>query len=269
MSDDLPPPPHTTEAPQGMTLGDHLDDLRGCLGRIVLFIIGCAAIAGIFYQQVFEFMTWPMQRAFEMADVEITDAKLYSGLTDTFLSLVKAVVVVASAGALPLIIREGWKFVSPGLHDNERRAIRPLFWLGAGFFLAGAAMAYTLIAPIGQSWFLGINQATGVESLIRVNESIDFTVLLMLVFGITFETPLIIAGLIRADIVSPQTLKAVRQYVIFAAFIIGALFTPPDVITQIALAAVLVVLYEVGILLGGKRPERPGADSDSTTQSAD
>lgn len=254
MMAEIPPAPHTTpDEPEPMSLGDHLDELRGCLGRILLFIAVCAAIAGIFYQQIFDAITWPMNRAFELADVPPDDAKLYSGLMDTFMSLVKAVVVVAGAIATPLILREAWKFVRPGLHDSEIKAVRPLFWLGAVFFMAGVAMAFGFIAPLGQAWFLGINQATGVESLIRVNESIDFTVLLMLVFGLAFETPLVIAGLIRGGVVEAQTLRDIRRYVIFAAFVLGAVFTPPDVITQISLAAVLIVLYEIGIILGGKR----------------
>ncbi len=231
------------------TLGDHIEELRGCLFHCLLLILAVGAACGIFYSHILEFFTRPTYQAFDIANVPPEMQKLSSDMMGVFFSIVKSVLVVAVVLSLPLVIRRIWQFVRPGLHDHEVSVIRPIFFLGGLFFLAGAALAYAVISPIGQAWFLTLNDGTNIETFLWVNQSIDFTTMMMLVFGAAFETPLVIVGLVRTGVLEVDTLRKHRRHVILAAAVLGAFFTPPDVFTQITLAGSFVVLFELGILM--------------------
>ena len=245
-------PPSAPFSPSmGMSLGDHLEELRRVLLRaMAIYAIGLLACA-FFYDTIFELLKMPVMGAFTTSGVS---PELYSGLTDSLSVVMKGVLLASMIVTMPFIVREGWSFVSPGLKELEIRAIRPMFILIALLFSAGAALAYFYVAPMGISWLLTLNKELGMASLLRLTEAVDFTMSLMLVFGFSFQTPIVVMTLIRTGLVEPKTFRQGRRWAIMTIVLAAGLLTPPDVVSQLVLAACLLFLYELGIILGGKGP---------------
>lgn len=237
-----------------MTLGDHLDELRRVVIRsMTIYAIGLVACA-FFYDTIFELLKRPVLGAFATSGVS---PDLYSGLTDSLSVVMKGVLLASMIVTMPLIVREGWSFIAPGLKELEIRAIRPLFILIALLFSAGASLAYFYVAPMGIAWLLTLNKELGMNSLLRLTESVDFTMSLMLVFGFSFQTPIVVMTLIRTGLVESKTFREGRRWAIMAIVLAAGILTPPDVVSQLVLAVCLLFLYELGIILGGRSTSTP------------
>ncbi|MGE4159430.1 MAG: twin-arginine translocase subunit TatC [Planctomycetota bacterium] len=250
----FPPAPSVS-----MSLGEHLEELRRVLIKsMVIYAMGLLACA-FFYDSIFELLKKPVLDAFASSGVK---PDLYSGLTDSLMVVMKGVLLASLIVTMPLIVREAWGFVSPGLKELEIRAVRPLFLLVAILFACGSAMAYFYVAPLGISWLLTLNNQLGMSSLLRLTEAVDFTMSLMLVFGFSFQTPIVVMTLIRTGIVESRTFRQGRRWAIMAIVLAAGILTPPDVVSQLVLAACLLFLYELGIILGGKA-SREGAPKPS------
>jgi len=183
-------------------------------------------------------------------------------VTGTFLVPLKVTAMAAFVVTLPYVLWQAWAFVAPGLYHHEKRLAMPVIVSSVFFFLVGMAFAYFLVFPVAFGFFAGYTPP-GVQMMTDIDKYLSFVLTMFIAFGATFETPVVVIVLVRLRIVSIEKLKAARPYVIVGAFVIGAIFTPPDVISQLMLAIPLWVLFELGIVLAriiGTGPTRAEAD---------
>lgn len=163
---------------------------------------------------------------------------------------VKVALMSAFLVALPYILYQAWAFVAPGLYSHEKKFILPLVLASVVLFACGMAFAYFLVFPVVFGFIIGI-APQGVAVMTDIGKYLDFVITMFLAFGVTFEVPIVVVALAVMGIVEVEKFKQGRPYVIVGAFVIGAIFTPPDVISQIMLAVPLWLLYEMGVIVAG------------------
>jgi len=176
----------------------------------------------------------------------------------------KITLMAAFLVALPVVLYQVWAFVAPGLYSHEKKLVLPLVVSSTILFFAGVAFCYFLVIP-GMSKFIQAFSPTAITAAPDIEQYFGFVLTLFLVFGIAFEVPIAVIVLARMGIVSIEQLKKFRGYFVVAAFIVAAVVTPPDVISQLALAVPMVILYEVGIWsaqLFIKHTQAPVAEAD-------
>ncbi|MBX6393598.1 MAG: twin-arginine translocase subunit TatC, partial [Burkholderiales bacterium] len=177
-----------------------------------------------------------------------------------FLVPLKVSALVGFVLALPYVLYQVWAFVAPGLYAHEKRLVLPLVVTSFVLFLIGMAFAYFLVFPVVFA-FMSAMAPEGVAWMTDIDKYFSFALTSFLVFGLTFEVPVVVIVLIRMGVVSIEKMVAARPYVIVGAFVIAAIFTPPDVISQFMLAVPLWLLYELGIVLS-RFVSRPVGESD-------
>jgi sec-independent protein translocase protein TatC len=167
--------------------------------------------------------------------------------------------------ALPYLLYQLWAFVAPGLYSHEKRLVLPLIATSTALFIVGMAFAYFIVFPTVFG-FITKFAPEGVAVMTDIQKYFDFVLTLFLAFGVAFETPIVVVILTRFGIVSVGQLKEIRPYVVVGAFVVAAIFTPPDVVSQLLLAIPLWILFELGLLVSGwmEKPEgdeQPQSDS--------
>ena len=173
----------------------------------------------------------------------------FTGLPVPFIMRLKVSLVVGMILALPLIAYQVWAFISAGLHAHERKYVLIFGPFSFLLFFFGAGVAYFLILPLGTAFLLIEGAKQGLDPLLTINEYAPFVMWLLLGFGIIFQMPLVALFLARIGMVGPHSLKRARRYAIVGMFVVGAVLTPPDPFTQIAMALPLIGLYEFSIVL--------------------
>lgn len=173
-----------------------------------------------------------------------------TGVASTFFIPVKVAMMTAFLIALPWVLYQMWAFIAPGLYQHERKLALPLLVASVLLFFVGMSFAYFLVFPVVFGFLAGATPE-GVNFAPDIGAYLDFVMTLFLAFGVTFEVPVVVILLVLTNMVSTEKLREARPYVIVGAFVIGAIFTPPDVISQIMLAVPLWLLYELGIILAG------------------
>jgi sec-independent protein translocase protein TatC len=170
-------------------------------------------------------------------------------VTGTFLVPLKVTLMAAFLIALPYVLYQAWAFVAPGLYQHEKRLVLPVLISSVFFFLVGMSFAYFVVFPVAFGFFAGYAPA-GVQMMTDIDKYLSFVMTMFIAFGLTFETPVVVVVLVRMGVVSLDKLRSIRPYVIVGSFVIGAIFTPPDVVSQCLLAVPLWLLYELGLQLG-------------------
>jgi sec-independent protein translocase protein TatC len=170
---------------------------------------------------------------------------------------IKVAMMTAFLIAMPYILYQIWAFIAPGLYRHEQKIIMPLVAASVVLFLCGMAFAYFLVFPVVFGFIIGI-APVGVAVMTDINKYLDFVLTLFMAFGVTFEVPIVVIALALMGVVQIEQFKEGRPYVIVGAFVIGAIFTPPDVISQIMLAVPLWLLYEAGVLIAAVLVKRRG-----------
>ena len=178
-----------------------------------------------------------------------------------FLVPMKVALMVAFLIALPYVLYQIWAFVAPGLYTHEKRLALPLVAASVFLFFVGMSFAYFLVFPTVFKFMANI-APEGVAWMTDIEKYLSFVMTTFLAFGVTFEVPVVVVVLVRMRVVELETLKEWRSYMIVAAFVIAAIFTPPDVISQLMLAIPLCLLYELGMLMARfvSKPVKPESE---------
>jgi sec-independent protein translocase protein TatC len=225
-----------------MPLLDHLIELRKRLiwSAVALILLFLAFF--YFAEPIFKFLAQPLQS-------RTNQPLVYTALTEAFFTYIKLSFFGAFLIGFPFFATQIWLFVAPGLYRHERAAFLPFLISTPIMFYLGAAGVYYFVVPVAWEFFLGF-QTEDIQLLPRVSDYLSLLMQLMFAFGLAFELPVLLTLLVRVGIVSTDGLKSKRRYAIVAAFILAAVLTPPDVISQVSLAVPIIVLYEAAIIIG-------------------
>jgi sec-independent protein translocase protein TatC len=182
-----------------------------------------------------------------------------TGVTTPFFVPIKVAMMAAFLIALPYMLWQMWRFVAPGLYAHEKRLIWPLVFASTMLFFSGMAFAYFAVFPVVFGFITGV-APQGVAVMTDIDEYLSFVLGMFMAFGITFQVPVAVIVLVRMGMVSVEKLREIRSYVVVGAFIVGAIFTPPDVVSQFMLAIPLWLLYEAGIVVASWTGKAPKGD---------
>lgn len=261
MSADAPATPDAEDGAGGkMPLLDHLIELRSRLLKSLVAIAVAFGVCLYFARPIFGVLVHPLLKAGQ-------GKLIYTQLFEAFFVEIKVALFAAMMIAFPVIANQLWKFVAPGLYKKEKRALLPFIFATPVLFAAGACFAYFITIPIALKFLLGYQGNVGgvtQEALPSVANYLSFVMQFIMAFGIAFLLPILLMLLERSGIVSRQQLIGARRYMIVGAFAIAAVFTPPDVLSQLLLAIPLVFLYELSILaiwFTQRRRKKTGADA--------
>ena len=240
----------------------HLFELRNRLIR-VLVAIGIVFVCLFpWAKELYVLLAQPL-----LASLPKGGQMIATDVVGVFMVPMKVALMVAFLVALPYVLYQVWAFVAPGLYAHEKRLALPLVMASVILFFVGMAFAYFLVFP-AVFGFMAKMAPEGVAWMTDIEKYLSFVMSTFIAFGVTFEVPVVVIVLVRMHIVELSTLRSWRPYVIVGAFVIGAIFTPPDVVSQLMLAIPLCLLYELGMLMARfvSNPQVAQPDSDSTTE---
>ena len=236
------------------TFISHLVELRDRLLRAILAVVLVFLCLFPWAKDLYAVLALPL-----LSVLPAGGQMIATDVVGVFLVPVKVAFLVAFTIALPYVLYQAWAFVAPGLYAHERRLVLPLVIASSVLFVAGMAFAYFLVFPVVFKFMASI-APEGVAWMTDIDKYLSFVMTTFIAFGVTFEVPVVVIVLVRVGVVSLEKLKEIRPYVIVGAFVVGAIFTPPDVLSQVMLAVPLWVLYEIGLILArfvGKPAEAP------------
>lgn len=223
----------------------HLIELRDRLLRSVVAVVLVFICLFPWANDLYTLLAQPL-----IAKLPQGSQMIATGVVSTFFIPLKVAMMTAFLIALPFVLYQMWGFVAPGLYQHERKLGLPLLVSSVVLFFTGMAFAYFLVFPVVFGFLAGATPE-GVNFAPDIGQYLDFVMTLFIAFGVTFEVPVVVILLVISNMVTVQKLREVRPYVIVGAFVVGAIFTPPDIISQFMLAMPLWLLYEVGIILAG------------------
>lgn len=227
------------------TFISHLVELRN---RLVKACAGIAVVCAILFawpgpSAIYDLLAQPMVAALPAGAKMIA-----TGIISPFLVPMKVTLLLALLIALPWVLYQAWAFVAPGLYAHEKRLIAPLVISSSLLFASGVAFCYFFV--FGRVFkFIGEFAPASITVMPDIENYLDFIMSMCLAFGLTFEVPIVVIVLVRTGLVSIEKFKAMRSYIIVGAFVIAAIVTPPDVVSQLSLAIPMWFLFEIGLLV--------------------
>ena len=237
---------------------DHLEELRSRLIKSIVSIFLATLGSYFFSKQIMAFLTRPFPSEQKL---------IFLAPTEAFVVHLKLALFAGIFIALPYLFYQLWQFVVPGLLEKERKYVPLVVLFSTLFFVTGAAFCYFIIIPFGLNFLLG----WGGESLaasITIREYLKFVTLLVIVFGIVFELPLLSFFLTKMGMLTPEFMRKNRRYGIVLTFIFAAILTPPDIVTQLFLAGPLLILYEISILVSKFSLKKSDEEQENESDSA-
>ena len=244
----------------------HLEELRK---RLIYCAItaGCGfVIAYVFFREkLFQLLIAPLKEVMPEGDQLI-----FTNLPEMFFAELKVAFIAGLLVSAPVIFYQLWMFVAPGLYQREKRYVIPFVISSTILFVGGSLFGYFVVFPFGFKFFIGFANEY-VKALPSVKQYFSFSIKLLFAFGIVFELPVVVFFLAKMGLVTPDLLKRNRKYAILLTFVIAAILTPPDVITQCMMAVPLLILYEIGILVARlaqvKRQDDEEVEAEASTRS--
>ncbi len=229
---------------------EHLKELRTRLLYSFVALLLAFLVCFYFSDNIFNFLAAPLSELWQDQEQR---RMIFTALHEKFFTDVKIAFFAAFCVAFPVLISQIWLFVAPGLFQNEKKAFLPFLLMTPVLFLLGASFVYYLMVPVAWEFFLGFEQAAGDGQMAivlepKVSEYLSLVMRLILAFGVCFELPVLLVLLVRAGITDAQGLITKRRYAILLAFVVAAIVTPPDPISQISLAIPIILLYEISII---------------------
>ncbi|MDR1904827.1 MAG: twin-arginine translocase subunit TatC [Treponema sp.] len=237
-------------------LAFHLKALRKVL---IISLGGIAAVFLVvflgFSREVMNFLEEPIKsRGIEL---------IFISLHEPIFIQMKAAFMVSVIIVSPLILAQVWSFIKPALYPREGRFVALMFFITLALFLLGALFAYLIVFQMAVTFFLGSGEGIA-QPFISIERYVNFLAGFVLPFGLVFETPIVMAVLTLSGLVKASTFSRLRKYIIFGIFVIAAVLTPPDVVSQVLLALPLVVLFEAGIIVSRIVQKRRNKSGDKT-----
>lgn len=252
------PAPDAEQLPES-TLLSHLLELRDRLLRALIATCVIAVPCLYFANDIFTWLSEPLR-----AQLPKGTKLIATSVVAPFMTPFKLGLLAAFFFAMPVILYQIWAFIAPGLYRHERRFALPLFISSVILFYCGSSFAYFVVFPAIFQFFV-MTTPEGVELLADMTQYMDFAVLLFFAFGLAFEIPVATVLLVRTGLVKLQTLTKNRGYVLLGIFIIAAILTPPDAVSQCMMGVPMYLLFEAGIIMARilvrDRPVDPEADA--------
>lgn len=222
-------------------LKDHLQELKYRLIKILCFFFASSIASYYFGDIIYSFLVSPLPKKF-----------IYTGLAEAFFTQVKLAIFMGFCLTIPIIAFHLYKFIAPGLYESEKQIAFIVLSFSPLLFILGSVFVFYLVIPAAWSFFLSFEHLDGASPLIlepRISEYLDLVLNLVIAFGVAFQLPIILMILSLIGLIKESFLSAKRRLAIVIIFIIAGVITPPDVVSQIALAMPMVLLYEISIIL--------------------
>ena len=233
------------------TISNHLTELRSRLINSFIFLFCAFILCYFFADDIYSFLVKPYSDAVKN---DGQDRRLiFTAMHEAFITYLRVAFFTAFFISSPIILTQIWKFIAPGLYKNEKSALLPYLIATPLLFLLGGILVYYLVMPLAIKFFLTFETIENVNGLpieleAKVNEYLSLIMRLIFAFGISFQMPVILSLLARVGFVDSNFLKQRRKYVVVMIFVLAAILTPPDPITQIGLGIPILILYELSIV---------------------
>lgn len=238
-----PKSPAEPESQKQETLVTHLVELRSRMVRAIFAVLVVFLALFPFANKIYTYLAGPLTRHMPEGSSMVAIDVASPFLTPFKLALMLSIVI-----SIPVILYQIWAFVAPGLYKHERKMVLPLVFSSSALFFLGMAFAYFVVFPLMFSFFTSA-APEGVAVMTDIGRYLDFVIKIFLAFGIAFEVPIVTLLVINMGIADVKSLKKKRPYVIVAAFVIGMILTPPDIISQTLLAVPVWLLFELGLFM--------------------
>lgn len=234
------------------SLGDHWAELRKRLLLSLSAMIIGAALSYVYVQDIYGFLVRPLADAMEASGG--SQRLIYTGLSEAFFTYIRVAIFSGIFLTFPILLFQIWKFIAPALYKNERFVFSGFLIATPLLFFAGGACVYYLVLPNVWPFFLSFQSSADqtvlpVELETRISEYLDLVMTLLFAFGLCFQLPVVLTLLARSGVLTAAMLRKGRKFAIVIAFIVAAILTPPDIISQILLAVPILVLYELSIVM--------------------
>ncbi|MBW2674151.1 MAG: twin-arginine translocase subunit TatC [Deltaproteobacteria bacterium] len=243
----------------------HLEELKTRLIRILIAIGAGFVVCYLFKEKLFWALTRPLA-----AVLPDNSSMIFTSLPEAFFTYLKVSFLASIFLVSPYLLYQIWKFVSPGLFASEKKHVAPFVTFSTIFFLGGSLFAYYIVFPFGFKFFVGFGNDF-IRPMLSLKEYLSFSMKLLIAFGVIFELPIFMFFLAKIGMVSSEILKKKRKYALLLVFVVAAIFTPPDVVTQGLMALPLMLLYEISIWVvkAGEKKQAPKEDDEKNDTEAE